>query len=193
LKHYSLSENQVRAAELLAQGFSQREVCKELDIGKGTLHRWKSNDDFNSLTNELIVKINGKAEIVDARIRQINREELKNSYADYLAELKIVRARQKKWSAAVTETGIRSLKVVNSYLALAEKAPSENLSRQEMNLVKLIPSFMRAACETMRSASDSEDKAYSLAELAIALDELSTTLPSQSEQSHFKNISPRDS
>lgn len=183
----------MKAATLLASGASEREVCKKIRVGKGTINRWKKDPSFNKFITESGQAIRREHQLAVSKVKSNIIKESQEDFENYLQELKLVKQRQKKWASAITETGIKSLKVVNSYLSLADDATKRSLTKQQMDLVKLIPSFMRAASDTIRSASDAEDKAYSLFEMAFALDELSQNLPQESRASDLKNISTTDS
>ena len=192
LKRSKLSDKQIKAAILLGRGETERNVAREVRVGKGTLHRWKQIPEFTKLLQTEAEKATNKLKLQNKALVSAYAKKDRDNFANYLDELRIVKERQKKWAGAITETGIRSLKVVNSYLSLAEKAAVQKVSSQEMALIKLIPSLMRAASDTVSSASDAEDKAYSLVEIGITLDELSQNLSEESRAGNLKTIPPPD-
>jgi transposase len=50
----SLSPQQIRAAELLAQGNSQQDVAKSLGVNRKTIQRWLQKEDFKNLSFGLL-------------------------------------------------------------------------------------------------------------------------------------------
>ena len=50
----TLSPQQIRAAELLAQGNSQQDVATSLGVNRETIHRWLQREDFKNLSFGLL-------------------------------------------------------------------------------------------------------------------------------------------
>lgn len=169
----TLTSQQIKAAYFLAQGLSQRQVASKLEVGKSTIHKWTKIPQF-------VAKIE---DFQQERLRDVANalSEAQKKYCDsvrdeqsnYLEDLRQVKERQKKWSAAITSVGIRGIKLVNNWLDLVERAVNEGgLTEKQIALLKILPSYMKASAEMVRSASDAEDKAFALAELSKQVDKL---------------------
>lgn len=155
---------------LIAKGDSSREVARKLGIGKSTAARWAREYHGNLRSKEnRVEEVEQVAQIIKAPETRIS-----DRYAKYVDTLRTVKNRQSKWAGAITETGIRTLKLANQYLAIAEKkgASNQKLSGAELNLIKLIPSLMSSSASAIKSATEAEDRAYSLEKLVNTLNEL---------------------
>lgn len=166
-----LTSQQIKAAHLLAEGLSQREVAQKIGVGKSTIHKWTKIPLFAELIEN--VRQERLTEVSNAlsQAREKYCDSVKDEQENYLEELRRVKERQKSWSAAVTEVGIRGISLVNNWLTLAEQTVNErNLTEKQTALLKIIPSYMKASAEMLRSASDAEDRAFALAELSQQLE-----------------------
>lgn len=163
-----LSKTQLKAARLLAEGNSEREVARRLKLGITTPNFWKKNPKFLDLIEKF-------REQIQQAIEEEHRIVVKNESELYIEELKAVKERQKRWSAAVTEAGIKGIRTVNSWLNTVDGAVAQStpLTNKQILILKSIPSYMRASAEMVKAGSDAEDKAFALAHLVKKINEFS--------------------
>lgn len=159
---------QLTAARLFATGHTEREIAEKLDVARSTPNYWKKNPEFINLIERF------KLEFL-----KHSQEHIEAETQLYIEELKTVKERQKKWGAAVTEAGIKALKIVNKSMVIIEAAidrQGQGFTQKEALLAKIVPSYMRAAGDMIKAAADAEDRAFGLNQLTQELDELSTSI-----------------
>lgn len=175
----------IRALAALLDGKSTRAIARELGVGKSTVARWKKEYEDGG---------GGKApgakkvvnEVSALHLAEGQNIKVSDRYAEYLDTLRTVKDRQGKWSGAITETGIRTLKFANKFLAVVEK--KEQLSKQDMELVRLIPSLLASSASALKSASEAEDRAYSLELLIEKLNELPQQIQNSGRNSDLRTM-----
>lgn len=150
------------------EGKSSRVVAKQLGISKSTVARWFKEADDAAKANATVNPGAKEAEaIAQARSKNVM---VSDRYSEYVDTLKTIKDRQGKWAGSVTETGVRSLKFANKFLAVVER--KQSLDKLDLELVKLIPSLISASTAAIKSAAEAEDRAYSLELLLKTLSEL---------------------
>lgn len=157
------------AFTLRGEGKSQRAIAKQLGISKSTIGRWFK--DADDAVDKVKTPVNPIIKEADALVRAEGKDvKISDRYSDYIDTLKTVKDRQGKWAGAVTETGVRSLKLANKFLAILEK--KEKLDKLDMELMRLVPGLMSCSTAAIKSAAEAEDRAYSLETLVDTLNEL---------------------
>lgn len=149
-------EQKIRALTLLGEGLSVRQVADRLGVGKTTVSRWQI--EYREKTTPKTTEVPESRVLIP-----------KDSYANYVGSLRTVKDRQIKWAGAITETGIRSLKVANRYLAIAES--KANLTKDERALIRLAPILITASANAIKTAAEAEDRALALERVIDTLNE----------------------
>ncbi|MGL4619891.1 MAG: transposase [Chroococcidiopsis sp.] len=181
----------IKALAKIFEGKSLRTIAKELGISKSLVGAWKKEYEQTNQVDLNKTKTNKIAEEVTA-LQQAENKGVKVSdrYSEYVDTLRTAKDRQGKWAGAITETGIRTLKFANKFLAKVEK--KENLSKQDMELVRLIPTLLNSSASAIKSASEAEDRAYSLELLIEKLNELPQQIQNSSRNSDLRAVAPND-
>ena len=175
-------EKRIAALVLHKEGMTVREIAKKIGYSKTRVGEWIQEERrriAGSPVNAAISNMGNVGGVAKTRAEEAAKElaearargiEVRDRSAEYIDGLKFAKDRQVKWAGAVTETGIRSLKFANKFLAVLER--KEELNKPELELIRLIPGLMTASASAMKSAAEAEDRAYSLELLIDTLNEL---------------------
>lgn len=158
----SAEENRQHKADalvMLGEGSSIREVSEKLGIKKSVVSRWRI-EVFGRTKAPVTRKSNKKSDIVPSAPVPLPDD----GYANYIDSLRSVKSRQIKWAGAITETGIRTLKLANRLLAAAEK--KDSFTKEELEALRLIPAFVDCSSKAIKSASEVEDRAFALEQVS---------------------------
>jgi predicted transcriptional regulator len=178
----------IQALAKIYEGKSLRAIASELGISKSLVGQWKK--DYEQ-ANNVNLKKNKVVEEVSV-LQKAKAQDIKVSdrYSEYVDTLRTSKDRQGKWAGAVTETGIRALKFANKFLAKVEK--QEKLTKEDMELIKLIPTLLSSSAAAIKSAGEAEDRAYSLELIATKLDELPHQIKADNRASNPRTVVAND-
>ena len=145
-----LTDQQRRAAAMVAGGDKNRDICESLDIGESTLLRWKRRQDFRALVAD-------RAIVVDSG-GDSNIEILQNARDD---ELVLMAELREALEAMVMVLGTRL----------------KSMSEDEINElpVRLIPTFLNSFTEGFSNLQGAHDR---LSGYGLILRELGAILES---------------
>lgn len=160
----------IKAIAGLHEGKTIRAIAKEVGVSKSLVGQWKKEYEENNGVKPKSKRNKVLDEVAILKKAESKKIKVSDRYSEYIDTLRVAKDRQGKWAGAITETGIRTLKFANKFLAKVEK--KEELKGEDIALVKLIPMLLSASASAIKSAGEAEDRAYSLNLLAEKLNEL---------------------
>ena len=178
----------IKAIALIEEGYSVRKTASRLGVSKSIVSKWYR--EYIASTGDRARQAKQPEAIAEVK-RIKNSPPLKNvrvrdSYAEYVGTLKTIKDRQGKWASAITETGIRALKLANKYMAVIEN--KNDLAKSDIELLKLVPNLLSSSSSAIKSAAEAEDRAYSLELLVDTLNELPQQVTRPSPEANPKTV-----
>lgn len=161
-----LTPKLLEVAQLLAAGLTYNQVAQATNTPRSTIGRWAKLEAVKVEIESL------RAEALEAH-RQISKEAASECAKDLQVKLRQSIKRQEQLISLGHSLGVECFGLSRTMLKKASEIFAENRSIEphEKLLISVLPNMMRAASDTLRAASDVEDKLYAIQELSKRLDE----------------------
>ncbi len=161
-----LTPKLLEVAQLLASGLSYQQISEATGVARSTIGRWAKLEAVEVEVESI------RAEALEAH-RQISREAATQSAEDLQLKLGQSIKRQEEMIRLGYSLGVDCFALTQRMLKKASEIFADNrpIEAHEKILISSLPSLMKAAGDTLRAASDVEDKLFALEEVVKRLDE----------------------
>ncbi len=176
----SLTNEQLKVAQLSARGLSLRQIAAATTVSKDTASRWLKMPEVQAQVAKFQQEI-------EAAHHSAVRSSANQEAMELQERLRTATKRQLAWSIEVQLAGRNLLNRVNYWVGEIDKVVQGTGEGEEesqpggsqvqfrsmmlLKIAPLIPSYARAAADMTRAGSETEDKIFAIEEINRRLDE----------------------